>query len=173
MSSEATQLAINVDVSKVIKNPGAVKISNAKRRKFLESYARSGNFTRAAQDAGHSRQSFIYLRNEDEKFAKAFKAIENAHLDQVEECLLSVAIQPSREGFNDRKLLLQSKRGEIYGNKVQVQSNHTLSVNIEMPELNRILQQHNIAAATKREEIPDAEVIEILPNSHNKALAKR
>lgn len=99
------------------------KLTRRKRVKFLQEFAKDYNLTRAAHTVGVNRRSIYDLLERDEGFKEAFDEIENAVLDQVESSMIIVASQPSREGFNDRKLLLQSKRREVYGNNPEVQVN--------------------------------------------------
>ena len=135
---ETTLLTINV--KKINKKPkDQQKISNKKRYIFLEHYAKTGNFTQSALKTGHMRQAFHYLVKEDEVFKQAYDLINQAFLDQAEECNLTVALQPSRDGFNDRKLLLQSKRSEVYGNKVEINKNQHITIDMNIKEMNQVL----------------------------------
>ena len=156
-------IEIDVNVGKALK-PYQQKITKIKRKQFLEKYSKTGNFTQSANSIGVSRQSVYELIERDTDFSNAFKQVEDALLDAVESIRLSLALQPSRDGHQDAKMLLKAKRREIYGDKLQVQSNQTLTINISMPELNRILQSNNAQKIQLPEPVPDADVIEILPD---------
>lgn len=155
MSDEQQQfLPVQVDVAKAVKKPSAVRISNAKRLLFLDTYAKTGNFTKAAAATGHHRQTFYNLKKDDEKFRQALQIVDDAFLDHAEECMLTVALQPTREGFQDRRMMLMAKRPEIYGNKTEITANHNINISLDMPELRRILQGQNIGKVDTREPIP-------------------
>ena len=136
---------LTIDIKKINKRPkDQQKISNTKRKLFLETYAKTGNFTKSALATGHIRESFYYLVNNDETFKIAYNAVNDALLDQVEQSNLTVAIQPLRDGFNDRKLLLQSKRPEVYGNKVEINKNQHITIDMNIKEMNQVLTSKSI-----------------------------
>jgi hypothetical protein len=70
--------------------------------------------------------------------------------------MLTVASQPSRDGFNDRKLLLMSKRPETYGQKLQIDQRSEVKVEISLSELDRILVGQNVKSVeTGNRQIPE------------------
>lgn len=166
-SNTLVPIDLNVDVGRALR-PSKAKLTPAKRKKFLQVYAETANFTAAAQAAGATRARFYQLLDSDEKFAAAFKTVEDALLDRIEEVRLTVAIQPSRDGHQDAKMLLKAKRPEIYGDKLQVNATHLVKVEHTIPELNRILLQNGMAKADKPEEIPFVE----LPTETEQSSAK-
>ena len=72
-----------------------------------------------------------------------------------------VGSETSRQGFQDRKLALQSYRRSTYGDKLNVDSKHLVKIDINMPELNQLLD-HNGAKSIKpmAKALPVAEEIE-------------
>ena len=116
------------------------KLTKTRRIAFLKEFAKDYNLTRAANFIGVTRKAIYDLIERDELFSAAFNEIDNAVLDQVESALITVAKQPTREGFNDRKLLLQSKRREIYGTNPEIQVNvqvNTIQATSELANLAR------------------------------------
>lgn len=135
---EETSL-VQIDVGKSIKRPDQAKLTPAKRRKFLEVYANTGNMSKAAAAVNVSRNAIYWLKKHDDKFKKAYDYIEDIITDQLEEVSLNLASLPSREGFQDRKLQLMARRPEKYGSKTEVNVNNNVSFNMSVPEVRRIL----------------------------------
>lgn len=131
-STELVTCDVDVDVGKALKRPSRAKMTPAKRRQFLQVFADTFNFTKAAKTVGVHRVKIYELIETDPVFAAAFHDVKNAYLDTVEEASISVALQADARGFNDRKLMLQAHRREIYG---------------QNPEINIALQINNLQAA--------------------------
>ena len=60
--------------------------------------------------------------------------------DNIENAGLTVAVQPTREGFNDRKLMLQAHRRDTYNPQPTLQVNHTITDSNATIEARKILQ---------------------------------
>lgn len=142
---ENNQSALVVlDVGKNLTRRG--KLTPAKRKKFLEYLSHNWNISAAAAHIGVSRQSIIDLREKDKNFVAAMDAIKDHYLDCTEDVSLQVALRPSRDGFNDRKLMLQAHRREQYlpdrqtNINVGIQVNNTTSV----PEIRQNLQRYSM-----------------------------
>lgn len=125
-SQKSTEIApinfdVDVDVGKTLKRPFQAKLTPAKRKKFLQVFADSFNVTKAAQAVGVHRTAIYQLIESDEVFAKAFQAVKDAYLDTVEETSISIALQPDARSYNDRRLMLEAHRKEIYGKNAEVQ----------------------------------------------------
>lgn len=129
------------------------KLTKRKRYQFLQHFAKDYNFTKAAHAIGVTRRAVYDLLEKDSEFKAAFDEIDNAVLDTVESASMTVAIQPSREGFNDRKLLLQSRRPEIYGNKQEITSHVKVESVIAVADVRNILSSYDAIDA----EIVDSE----------------
>ena len=99
------------------------KLTSKKRRILLEQLTKEWNVTKAALKVGVHRAQFYTLLKSDPKFNLAYKQIEQAYLDKIESVSISQSLQPSRDGFPDRKLQLQSRRSDVYGQKPTVQIN--------------------------------------------------
>ena len=104
------------------------KFTRKKKLAVLEELGKEFNVSAAAAKLNIPRQSIIYLLNNDEQFKEAFEAVRDGWLDHAEGSGFQVAIQPSREGYNDRKLMLQAYRQERYAQKPEVQFNQQINI---------------------------------------------
>lgn len=119
-TAEIAPINIGVDVGRTLKRPSQAKLTPAKRKKFLEVFAKSFNVTRAAQAIGIHRTAVYQLIDSDEVFARAFQAVKDAYLDSVEETSITIALQPDARSYNDRRLMLEAHRKEIYGKNAEI-----------------------------------------------------
>jgi len=131
-------------------------MSKKKQVLFLQYFAQSFNITKCAHKAGVSRQAVYQTIEQDEEFRKQFNEIKQAYLDTIEEASLYVSLQKDARGFNDRKLLLQAHRPEVYNPKTQVEINQTLTLKTAPDFVKQAFQGISLGM-----EIADAEVIEL------------
>lgn len=137
-TAEIAPIDIGVNVGRTLKRPSQAKLTPAKRKKFLEVFAKSFNVTRAAQAVCIHRTAIYQLIDSDETFARAFQAVKDAYLDSVEETSITIALQPDARSYNDRRLMLEAHRKEIYGKnpEVAVQVNvHNIQATGELSNL--------------------------------------
>lgn len=120
---EIEKIEIPVNVGKALKRPDQAKISPQKRKKFLQIFADTFNFSKAARAINVNRVSVYELIAADHVFAEAFQEIKDAYLDTVEETSISIALQPDARSYNDRRLMLEAHRKEVYGKNADVQVN--------------------------------------------------
>jgi hypothetical protein len=156
-SSDQPQIIkLDIDVGKPLR-PSVTKLTRTKRRRFLEYLATDGfNITRAAAKVGVSRNTIFSAMKRDAQFKAAYDYVVDAYLDKVEETTIQVAVSPSRDGFNDRKLLLQARRPETYGQKLQIDQRSEVKVEISLSELDRILVGQNVKSVeTGNRQIPE------------------
>jgi len=116
------------------------KLTSKKRKQILEFLSKDWNMTRAAASVGVSREAVYQLINRDPKFASAYNQIKEAYTDVIEHACLSVASQPTREGFNDRKLWLQAHR-DIYGPKQEIKVTHVVDAGNAIAQLDNLLSK--------------------------------
>ena len=139
-SNDSNESIIPLKVGSPKKLPA--KLTKPKRVKVLESLSKEWNVTKAASKIGVSRQAVFQLVERDPIFKKAFQAIEQAYLDKIESVSVDMACTPTREGFNDRKLQLMSRRREVYGQQPEVQINQQFNFNdptLMQSELSKIV----------------------------------
>lgn len=113
-NTELVKSEIEVDVGKALKRPSQAKLTPAKRKKFLQEFAKHMNFTKAAQAIKTNRVSVYEALRSDETFAQALQEVKDAYLDTVEETSISIALQRDARGYNDRRMMLEAHRPEIY-----------------------------------------------------------
>jgi hypothetical protein len=134
--------------------PFNAKLTKNKRKLFLKYLAERYNKTVAAAKVGVTVSAINDLLKRDERFKKAYDYVLDFHLDKCEESMFVVAAEPSREGFQDRKLALTTYRREIYGDRTEINLQHNITVTNSGPEIRRIL-------ATQGENIQEAEYEDI------------
>ena len=130
---------IKLSVGKPIRK--SAKLTKQKRKIFLQEYYKTGNMATSALKVGVSRNAITYLMERDEEFSNAVKYVEDIHMDKLEEVSLNLASQPTREGFNDRKLLLMANRAK-YNPKQEITVNQTINEGNYLPEIRKILSQY-------------------------------
>ena len=116
------------------------KVTRKKKLALLEFLANDFNMSAAANHIGLHRQTIIYAINHDTQLKDAIQEIKDGYLDTIENAGLQVAIQPTREGFNDRKLMLQAHRRDTYNPQPTLQVNHTITDSNATIEARKILQ---------------------------------
>lgn len=136
------------------------RITASKQAKFLSHYAKTGNFTLSAEKTGFTRHAFYLLSKRDEKFAEQLKRVKNHFGDAVEECLITLAMQPDPRTFKDRQLWLQANRPEKYApryiNNHEHKHVHEHTIKLDSLQLKEILHSQNLASLRrKRGEIPE------------------
>lgn len=159
LPSELPEAILSLNVGHP-KKPQTAKLSPRKRKEFLYWFGKTHNQSYSAARVGVTSPAIDALKANDEHFAKAFKLMSDAHLDTIEQVSFKVALSPSREGFQDRKLLLQAHRREIYGDKVQVDSQVKVNVEHSIPQLSAILAGNGLRELSGPQEIPFQEVRE-------------
>lgn len=160
MSEIATQEKITIPIK--LKNDTAwtQKLTKAKKMKVLENLLENGyNISRAAASVGVTRMAITKCMEADAGFADAMGRIKDAHLDQLEETSFIVGNMPSREGFQDRKLLLQSHRRKTYGDKVQIDQTVQVTQTTAIVHIDAVLGS-----------IPTIDAPKSLPSSQAQAL---
>lgn len=115
------------------------RLNRKNQMKFLEYMLSDYNVTRAAAHIGVSRRAIEMKLANDANFKTALDQVKDAHLDMAEQAMFAVASVPSREGFNDRKLALQSHRPETYAPRSDIRIDHRVTINNALPELRRLL----------------------------------
>lgn len=119
------------------------KLTKRNKKIILDFLAHTWNISKAAALVNCSRQAVEKLVARDPVFKQAFEQIRELHLDNIEETSVKVSCEPSRDGYNDRRLQLEARRKEVYGRQPEVQINQQFNIKIEqsMPELKRILEK--------------------------------
>jgi hypothetical protein len=136
---------------KVRKTLRTKKLTLENKQIVLEYLMTDFNLSKAAAKVGVTRRAVEMMLHRDPAFKESYNLIAEYHTDNAESSLFVVASQPSREGFNDRKLLLQSRRREIYGN------NPEIVIGIQVNNLGASGELHNLTS-----KIPITE-IQIIP----------
>ena len=139
----------NTISSIVISDPGKAlrplhkqtKLTRKKKLQFIEELGKEFNVSKAAAAVGVHRKAIQYLINNDEQFREAFEEIKNGWLDKSEGSGFVVAIQPTREGYNDRKLMLAAHRPEKYANKPETAIQVNISTEHGQISLNNLLDK--------------------------------
>jgi hypothetical protein len=121
------------------------KLTPKKRKQFLEHLAKTGNVSASAALVGVDRQSIFNLKDRDPKFKAAYEYVENHITDTIEEISLRLSLQPTREGFNDRKLQLMARRPEKYNPQPQTIVNTQVNVDIPVVDLRSALAEIEVA----------------------------
>lgn len=115
------------------------KLTTAKQKQLLEFLAENFNIARAAASVGVTRRSIERLIRDNPLFAQAYQDVKDLHLDNCEEAMFVVASQPSRDGFNDRKLALQAHRSQIYAPRQDINLTGHVTVDLAPVEIRRLL----------------------------------
>ena len=126
MNEEIITVNVPMQVGKPLRK--GAKLTGLKRKKILEFLAKEWNVSKAALLAGVTRHAIIDLAERDLTFKESMQRIKDYYIDNVESIGLTVATIPSREGFNDRKLMLTSHRDE-YKPKPEIQINQQFNFN--------------------------------------------
>jgi len=152
-----SEIALQIDPGKTLRpNHGQTKLTRKKKKIVLQELASKWNMTAAAAKIGVTRECIVYNIKRDETFATAIQTVKDAYLDNTEETSFIVASEQSRDGFNDRKLLLQAHR-PVYNPKSELNINQHVSIEFSVPELTRILQQSSSRSrSSKPQEIDEA-----------------
>ena len=116
------------------------RITRKKKLEILEQLGKEFNLSKAAALAGIHRKALYYAINNDPTFKDAVDDVKEAWLDQSEGSGLRVAIQPTREGYNDRKLFLTAHRPETYAKQPEIQINQQFNFG-QGEEIGQILQK--------------------------------
>ena len=103
-----------------------VRFTRVRQKVFLENYLNTANFGKSAYLAGVSRTTVKRELERNEHFKNAFKEIEELHLDRCEEVLQNHVDKETPASITPSIFLLKSKRGEIYGDKAQVNIDHVV-----------------------------------------------
>lgn len=140
------------DISLITLNVGrpirrSHKLTPAKRKEIIEYLLNTGyNISGAAMKVGVAPNSIYDLMERDANFKSAVNQVKTIYLDSLEDVSMKVASVPSRDGFNDRKLMLQAHRRDQYlpdrqtNINVGIQVNNTTSV----PEIRQNLQRYSM-----------------------------
>lgn len=102
--------------------PKAFKLTRAKLEKFLQFYIETPNFTKACAHIKVSRFAIHYALDNNPDFKNAFEQVKEALNDNVRETIITMSLQPSREGYNDRKLYAEANLPE-YKRNAEIQVN--------------------------------------------------
>ena len=132
----------------IIRDPGKAlrpqhkqtKLTRKQKIAFLELMGKEYNISGNAAKLGLHRNAINYLINHDPQFKEAMDDIKNGWLDKSEGSGLIVAVQPSREGYNDRKLFLTAHRPETYAKGPEIQINQQINVGGDL-EIKQLLDK--------------------------------
>ncbi len=138
-AEQTTQNEIVLPITLKADTAWTQKLTEANQRKVLQFLSKSFNLTTAANHVGVTRKALEHLIERDELFKAAYNEIKQFHLDNCESSMFMVASEPSRNGFNDRKLALQSLRPSTYGNKVEINKNQHVTIDMNIREMNQVL----------------------------------
>jgi hypothetical protein len=96
------------------------KLTIPKQTKILKFLAKRWNFTKAAASVGVDRKAISHHIENETDFGKAILALKEAKNDDVREVIITMASEPTREGFNDRKLYAEANLPEYKRNADQI-----------------------------------------------------
>lgn len=163
MSYETTEEVVQIPISVRRDHSRTKKLTAVKKQQVID-YLLNVEFhpSKAAASVGVTRRALNMARNSDDKFNASYDLAKQFHLDNCKSAMFTVASKPTREGFNDRQLALRAYEPEKFGNQLEVKANHTLNINFSIPELNQILQKHQVQRSVEPEAIPEAG-FEVLP----------
>ena len=116
MSDDKYIIPLNVGAPR--KQPA--KLTPKKRKIILESLSEEWNLSLAASKVGVTGPAIDQLVKRDPTFKEAFERVERAYLDKIEAISVSKAMDPSRDGFPDRKFQMENRRPEVYGRTPEV-----------------------------------------------------
>lgn len=142
---------VELNVGKPFRKPA--KLTAPKRKQFLEQYAKTGNMQKSAISIGVTRQSIYELAQRDDNFKKALEYVEDLITDSIEEVSLNLSLQPTRDGFNDRKLQLTARRPLKYNPKHELTIDHTIKVEHSLPKIREMLSRYGNAIDANYNEI--------------------
>ena len=119
------------------------KFVKSKKKKFLQRLAENNyNITEAAQFVGITSNTVYNHLKEDTEFQEQFEEVKTAYTDKLVETSFNVALQPKREGYNDRRLMLEGLDPR-FKKQPEVQINQQFNIKVEnaMPELKRLVEK--------------------------------
>ena len=141
----------NVNVTQlVIPDPGqalrpnhkGTKLTRTKKKQFLQYLAEYKlNVNKAAHKVGVTRTAIMHLLRHDQRFKEAYDVVKQALLDQIVETSFVVAFTPTRDGYNDRRLLAEAYI-EDFQRKPQFQQNILITGDDQKTTITQILQEH-------------------------------
>jgi len=140
MENEVQTIELNLAFNK--RKPH--KLTNPKKIILFQSLIDEFNVSKACRAIGITRALFDKYYNENEIFKLQVDEIRNNWLDRHEGAMFEVGSNASREGFQDRKLALQSFRRQTYGDKVDVSAKHQVNIDITVQELQGILHSNGV-----------------------------
>jgi len=132
------------------------KLTSTRRKQFLEVFSKTANITKACDAIKVSRKAIYDLIERDPDFKASFEEIDNRITDALEEVSINVAIQPTRESFNDRKLQLQARRPDKYNPKTEIDIKHQITLKNADQVASQILSEYSLQSAISA----DYEIIE-------------
>ncbi len=138
-TNDKKHIILNIPNPGKPQQPQKAKLTTLKRKLFFTYLVETMNKTKAAAMVGVSPQAINDLLDRDQDFKAAYQYVIDYHLDNCEESMFVVASEPSRNGFNDRKLALQSLRPSTYGNKVEINKNQHVTIDMNIREMNQVL----------------------------------
>lgn len=100
---------LNIDLKNVGIPKKNRKLTVKTRRKFFAELCKDFNPSRAARAIGVNRRAVEQLLERDEAFKAKYDEIEQAILDQAASVNIIMSHAATREGYNDRKLFLESR----------------------------------------------------------------
>ena len=104
---------------------GELAIREARKSAYLEELRKHGIYGRAARAVGVTRQAAQGWRRTDERFAELEREAVEEACDRAEEVMIDL-LDAQREDvrFQASKFILQNKRRETYGTKVEMTHDH-------------------------------------------------
>lgn len=157
--TETIELALKV--AKRSKRQYSAKFTAAKKKIFLDAFAENLHQSQAAHAAGVSVMTVQRHRNSDMEFARSYQEVMDTYLDGIVSTRVKVALLPSREGHQDAKMLLAAFRRNEFGQKVDVNQNVNVKVDLGFDKMVEILQANNLIKIDTDKEIPDIDFEEV------------
>jgi hypothetical protein len=96
------------------------------KRRFLEAFAEQKDATKAARVAGVHRSTLYDWRGLDEDFARAWRDVEEAVIDELEANVIAAAnhglvtLEPSNAQARLAEFMLKSRRRGVYGDRQEI-----------------------------------------------------
>lgn len=138
-AADAPNAIVTVPIRLTPDHPRTQKLTKARQQQFFQYLAEDFNITKAAAHVGVTRRAIEKKIASDERFRESLELVRDAFLDSAESAMFEVGRTPSREGFNDRKLALQSHRPETYAPRSDIRIDHQVTIQNALPELRRLL----------------------------------
>ncbi len=138
-AEQTTQNEIVLPITLQNDNAWTKKLTKVNQLKVLQFLTKSFNLSKAAASVNTTRNSLLRLIDRSPEFKRNFEEIERFHVDNCKESMFIVANNPTRDGFNDRKFALQAYEPNLFGNKVEINKNQHVTIDMNIREMNQVL----------------------------------